>query len=213
MQGSLLIEKSEAALKGGCKLLQYRNKTASFEQKIQEATQLKLLCERYQTLLIINDSIELARNVKADGVHLGQTDTPVKKARNELKKYFDEDFIIGVTCHDSLQLAEQAEKNGASYVAFGRFFPSKTKPEAPPATLQLIEESREKIRLPVVAIGGINSDNASLLIQAGVDSIAVSDDLFSKNILSTVPDSPDTTSTMKNKTIEEQAKFYQSLFT
>lgn len=174
MPGSLLLPKTEAALAGGCRLVQYRNKSATTELKRREAADLRELCERYQAVLIINDSVELAAASGAHGVHLGQDDAAVDQARRLLGPR----AIIGATCHSSLALAERACDQGADYFAFGRFFPSQTKPLAPPAPLALLNELRQQRRLPVVAIGGINIDNAPSLIAAGADCLAVSHELF-----------------------------------
>jgi len=199
MQDEDLIAKSEAALVGGCKLLQYRNKHSGFDTKITEGNRLRELCDRYGAKLIVNDSIELANIIKADGVHLGQTDESITLARKTLGK----NAIIGATCHDSLLLAKNAIQEGASYIAFGRFFPSQTKPNASPASLSLIMEAKNILSVPIVAIGGINRDNAHQLISAGADCIAISNDLFSRHIFS-----EDNT----RKSIGDQTKMYQSLF-
>lgn len=119
----------EAALDGGVTLLQYRDKSSDEARRLREAEALHSLCERYKTQLIINDDAELAARIGV-GVHLGQTDGPLTPARALLGRQ----AIIGSTCHAQLELAEQAAKEGASYVAFGRFFNSNTKPGAPAAT-------------------------------------------------------------------------------
>ncbi|MGH1471119.1 MAG: thiamine phosphate synthase [Cellvibrionaceae bacterium] len=199
MQGESFAAKAEATLEGGCSLLQYRNKHLDFADKIQQGKLLRTLCDRYNARLIINDSIELAEIIRADGVHLGQDDETIEKARKALGSQ----AIIGSTCHDSLSLAQDAIKAGASYVAFGRFFPSQTKPAALPAPISLIAEAKKILNKPIVAIGGINDDNASQLIAAGVDSIAISNDLFSRCVLP---------SASHNRTIEKQTRLYQSLF-
>jgi len=176
MPHEALLWKTEAALQGGCRLVQYRNKKGSPELRQQEAAALRKLCDRYQASLIINDLPPLANAVGADGVHLGQQDTGLEAARRELGS----DVIVGITCHGSLELAEQAARSGASYLAFGRFFSSHTKPEAPPAELSLLQAAR-RFQLPIVAIGGINEDNAALLVTAGADCLAVSHELFSSD--------------------------------
>ncbi|MGQ9425382.1 thiamine phosphate synthase [Gilvimarinus sp. F26214L] len=174
MPGELLLAKTEAALAGGCRLIQYRNKTASPAQQLREATALRSLCDEYGAALIINDSPQLAREAAAHGVHLGQEDGSLEAARRDLGSR----MIVGATCHGSLELARQAALAGASYLAFGRFFPSQTKPQAPPATLDLIAEVHAEFGLPLVAIGGITLDNAAGLVAAGADCLAVSHDLF-----------------------------------
>jgi thiamine-phosphate pyrophosphorylase len=136
---------------------------------------LVALCNRYQASLIVNDDIQLALETNAKGVHLGQDDGSVRAARQLLGEH----AIIGVTCHDSLTLAQQAIDDGASYIAFGRFFPSHTKPHARPAKFTLISEAKTKFpRIPIVVIGGITLDNAHILLDAGADKLAICHDLF-----------------------------------
>ncbi|MDU9391250.1 thiamine phosphate synthase [Pseudomonas sp. zfem002] len=163
----------EAALDGGVTLLQYRDKSDNQAQRLREAEALLHLCERYKTQLIINDDAELAARLGV-GVHLGQTDGPLTPARTLLGK----DAIIGSTCHAQLELAEQAASEGASYVAFGRFFNSQTKPGAPAADIELIRQAKARIKLPVAVIGGITLDNAAPLVEHGADLLAVIHGLF-----------------------------------
>ncbi len=164
----------EAALKGGCRLIQYRDKSPNPAKRIVEAEQLLRLCKRYNALLIINDDIDLTLSVKANGVHLGQGDAGISEARQRLGR----DAIIGITCHDNITLAQEAETAGADYVAFGRFFSSNTKPDANAAPLELVQTARSQISVPIVVIGGICRDNAQQLIANGCDSIAISHGLF-----------------------------------
>ncbi len=163
----------EAALEGGVTLLQYRDKSDDQARRLREAETLLTLCERYKTRLIINDDAELAARIGA-GVHLGQTDGPLTPARALLGRQ----AIIGSTCHDQLLLAEQAAKEGASYVAFGRFFNSTTKPGAPTASLELLDQARASLHLPICVIGGITLDNAAPLVNHGADLLAVVHGLF-----------------------------------
>lgn len=164
----------EAVLRGGCRIIQYRNKIASPAEQKQTASVLRRLCDDYAALLIINDDVELALAVAADGVHIGQSDSALVEVRQRLGA----DAIIGVSCHNSLPLALQAEQGGASYVAFGRFFTSQTKPDAPPAELAILRAAKQQLHIPVVAIGGITRDNAASVIAEGADMIAVIYDLF-----------------------------------
>src|SRR5471032_336210 len=143
----------EAALEGGVTLLQYRDKSGDDTRRLREADTLARLCERYNTQLIINDDAELAARLGV-GVHLGQTDGPLTPARALLGSR----AIIGSTCHAQLELAEQAAREGASYVAFGRFFNSNTKPGAPTADVALLERARPRLQLPIAVIGGITLD-------------------------------------------------------
>ncbi|MDD0973253.1 thiamine phosphate synthase [Pseudomonas fontis] len=163
----------EAALDGGVTLLQYRDKSDDQAQRLREAEALARLCERYDTQLIINDDAELAARLGV-GVHLGQTDGPLTPARALLGR----SAIIGSTCHAQLELAEQAADQGATYVAFGRFFNSVTKPGAPAASVELLEQTRARIKLPIAVIGGITLDNAAPLVAHGADLLAVIHGLF-----------------------------------
>jgi len=163
----------EAALEGGVRLLQYRDKSDDTAHRLREAEALKTLCERYGTELIINDDAELAARLGV-GVHLGQTDGPLTPARALLGRQ----AIIGSTCHASLELAQQAAEEGASYVAFGRFFNSVTKPGAPAASVELLEQARAQVKLPIAVIGGITLDNAAPLVAHGADLLAVIHGLF-----------------------------------
>ena len=163
----------EAALDGGLTLLQYRDKSSDEARRLREAEALRDLCARYNTRLIINDDAELAARLGV-GVHLGQTDGPLTPARALLGPK----AIIGSTCHSQIDLAEQAAKEGASYVAFGRFFNSSTKPGAPTATLDVLDQARSRLALPICVIGGITLDNAAPLVEHGADLLAVVHGLF-----------------------------------
>ena len=163
----------EAALDGGLTLLQYRDKSSDEARRLREAEALRDLCARYNAHLIINDDAELAARLGV-GVHLGQTDGPLTPARALLGRQ----AIIGSTCHSQIELGEQAAKEGASYVAFGRFFNSSTKPGAPTATLDVLDQARARIKLPICVIGGITLDNAAPLVDHGADLLAVVQGLF-----------------------------------
>lgn len=168
-----LLPYVEAALQGGVRLLQYRDKSADEARRLREAQALRDLCERHGATLIINDDAELAARLGV-GVHLGQSDGSLAAGRALLRPK----AVIGATCHAQLELAEQAAREGASYVAFGRFFDSKTKPGAPTATLELLQQARTRLSLPIAAIGGVSLDNAPTLIAAGADLLAVVHALF-----------------------------------
>ena len=124
--------------------------------------------------MIVNDDVELGMQAGADGVHLGRDDTGLGEARSRAGN----DFIIGVSCYDEVERAELAQAGGADYVAFGAMFPSTTKPEATPAGAGVIERARPRIRIPIVAIGGITPDNAGSLVEAGADILAVVSGVF-----------------------------------
>ncbi len=171
---NILLNKVSALLDGGIALLQYRNKTQSLSQKRNTLLQLKPLCDSYRIPLIVNDDLNLAEEFELSGVHLGQSDTDLASARRRL----GQQALIGISCHNNLRLAQNAAQSGASYVAFGRFFPSKTKPEAPPAQLDTLTLAKEQIALPIVAIGGIKLENAASVLEAGANYLALVSALF-----------------------------------
>jgi len=169
-----LLPYVEAALQGGARLVQYRDKSGDANRRHDEAAALADLCRQHGALLIINDDLALARQLGV-GLHLGQEDGSLAAARAELGA----EAILGGTCHASLELAEAAVQAGVSYLAFGRFFASSTKPDAPPAPLELLDQARSRFALPVCAIGGVTLDNAPHLLAHGVDLLAVVHTLFS----------------------------------
>jgi thiamine-phosphate pyrophosphorylase len=169
-----LLTAVEAALIGGCRLLQYRSKSTDRARQLQEASDMLALCQQYTATLLINDDIALAQATGAHGVHLGQEDISLAEARLQLGP----DAIIGITCHNALALARAAQEGGANYVAFGRFFTSSTKPSAQAADLSILVQAKAQLHIPVVAIGGITLDNAPAVVQAGADMLAVVGDLF-----------------------------------
>lgn len=164
----------ELALRGGARVIQYRDKVSSSPQRHDIAVSLKELCSKYAALFLINDDVALALAVDADGVHLGQTDMALTAARAQLGAA----KIIGVSCHNDVSLATAAIQHTADYVAFGRFFPSRSKPQAPAAALSMLSEARQKISAPIVAIGGVTPDNALTLIAAGADMVAAIHGVF-----------------------------------
>lgn len=169
-----LCAKVRLSLKGGATLIQYRNKQADSILRIKQAQALLAICREFNVPLIINDHIKLCLAIDADGVHIGGDDGDVAATRARLGS----DKILGVSCYNQLALAQQAEANGADYVAFGACFNSGTKPNAPKAELSLFTEASHHIKVPVVGIGGVTLDNAPSLIAAGADSIAVINSLF-----------------------------------
>jgi thiamine-phosphate pyrophosphorylase len=158
----------QAALEGGARLVQYRNKQASPALRRAQAHALAQLCRRHGVPLIVNDHLELALEVGADGLHLGRDDGDVAAARARMPH-----ALLGVSCYNELERARAAARQGADYVAFGRFFASSTKPGEIRASTALVRETKRSIALPVVAIGGITVRNAPPLIEAGVDALAV----------------------------------------
>jgi thiamine-phosphate pyrophosphorylase len=169
-----LIAAAEAALAGGARLLQYRNKLAAAPLRFAQAQALLATCRKFRTPLIVNDHLDLALAVDADGLHLGAEDGSLAAARERLGA----GKILGASCYDRLEAALEAERRGADYVAFGSFFPSAVKPGAVRAPLSLLREAKRRLAVPVVAIGGITLDNAPQLIAAGADSVAVISALF-----------------------------------
>lgn len=162
------------AIAGGARLIQYRNKHAGATERQDTARALLALCRAAGVPLVINDDLALALRIGADGVHLGRDDADPREAREQLGP----GALIGVSCYDDLARAERAGAAGASYVAFGSFFPSPTKPQAVPAPLGLLREARRRVPLPLVAIGGITPQNGGALVAAGADLLAVIDGVF-----------------------------------
>ena len=170
------VEDVASAIRGGASVVQYRDKSADASARLKKSGALRRLCSDTDTLLIINDDVELAATVGADGVHLGRDDADCARARERL----GDGAIVGVSCYNEFARAEAAARAGASYIAFGAFFPSPTKPEAPRATPDLIVRARQELSLPVVAIGGITPQNGASLIAAGADMLAVITAVFSQ---------------------------------
>lgn len=167
----------QAALEGGARLVQYRNKQASAPLRRAQAAELLRVCRAYGGKLIINDDVWLAVEIGADGAHIGLGDVP----GNDLvtaREALGPKRVLGVSCYDDLGRVEAAAKAGADYVGIGSVFPSATKPGAVRAPLELLAEARRRFDLPVAAIGGINLGNAPSVIQAGADMLAVVSDLF-----------------------------------
>ena len=181
-----LARKVEQALKAGVVMLQYRNKMISKDKRLLQAKELAPLARGYGVPFIVNDDVEIALVVGANGVHLGRDDGDLAAARSKLPGK-----ILGASCYDSLDHARAAIRAGADYIAFGSVFPSPTKPEAVRAPLSLFKND---LGVPLCAIGGVTLDNAPSLIAAGASLLAVLSDLF---------DAPD---------IGERAAAYGKLF-
>jgi len=169
-----LISGVQSALRGGAILVQYRNKVLDAAGRLRQARLILDACRAARVPLIVNDDVELAASIGADGVHLGRSDGSIPAARTRLGA----GSIIGASCYNEFELAVAAARDGADYVAFGSFFPSSTKPEAVAASLDLLTQAKRTFDLPVVAIGGITHDNAPALIAAGADMLAVITALF-----------------------------------
>ena len=169
-----LLQRVRAALAGGAAAIQYRNKTASPALRWVQARALREICADASAVLIVNDDVELAASVAADGVHLGRDDASVAAARQRLGP----NAIIGASCYDSLERAQSAFEAGADYIAFGSFYASSVKPDAVRATPELLSSAKRRWDIPLVAIGGITPDNAVPLIAAGADAVAVMTAVF-----------------------------------
>lgn len=169
---STIIQEVSSALKGGASVIQYRNKES--DNTLDLVNKLLFLCKENNVPFIINDDVELANQISADGVHLGKDDSNILEARKILGTH----AIIGLSCYNDLTLAIKAEQLGANYVAFGRFFPSNSKPLASPARIETLHQARKQIQLPIVAIGGILPQNGKQLLKAGADILAVIGGIF-----------------------------------
>ena len=163
-----------AALLGGARVIQYRDKTSDSTQREIIARALNALCRERGVPFLINDDVHLAATIEAAGVHLGRDDADIVTARAALGPR----AIIGVSCYNELARAQAAQDAGADYVAFGRFFPSRTKPQAQQAAPELLRAARGALKIPIVAIGGITPENGGLLIEAGADALAVIEGVF-----------------------------------
>ena len=185
-----LLQKTQLAIEGGAFMVQYRSKIHDREVKMQQCAAILRLCREYKIPCIINDDVDMCRVLQADGVHLGEKDDNIA----EVRRILGEDAIIGSSCYDQLNRAKKAQKEGASYVAFGAMFETLTKPHAPRATLELLREAKSQIQIPIVAIGGITMNNAHDVIETGIDAIAVINSLF------------------EAKTIKETAEIFSKMF-
>jgi thiamine-phosphate pyrophosphorylase len=168
-----LLKKTEEILSAGAVILQYRNKTTNQEEKKKLAEELNLLCKNFNVAFIINDDILLAKEIKADGIHLGGQDTTVNSVRDILGN-----VIVGISCYNNLDRAIKAQEAGADYIAFGSFYLSQTKPDAKRANIDLITQAKSELKLPIVAIGGITPENGKALVDAGADFLAVISGLY-----------------------------------
>lgn len=169
-----LLGQVAALAAGGGRWLQYRNKTAPQALRQQQAAQVAEVCRQHRIGLIINDDLELALAIGADGVHLGESDGDLHGARQRLGP----GRLLGASCYNDLARVDRAVAAGADYVAIGAVFSSATKPGARHAPLALLRQAKARASVPVVAIGGITLANAPQVIAAGADMIAVVSDLF-----------------------------------
>ena len=154
---------------GNVKFFQLRIKKIEIKDLLEISNKIRKITLKHKVKFIINDNFILALKVKADGCHMGQLDGPIKIAKKKLRNK-----ILGVTCHNSKNLAKKAHKNKANYLAFGSFFKSKLKPDAKKANLNILRWAKKNIKKPIVVIGGINNLNYKKLIKAGAKYIAIS---------------------------------------
>ena len=172
----LLLEKLQLALATGhIAILQYRRKKIAKADQPLEVEQMKILCEKYQVPFVINDDLSLAEQFGL-GVHLGQSDGEITDAIQRLPQ----GVIIGRTCLNSLELAEKAIAEGASYVAFGAIYATSTKPEAGNVGIEVIQQARQKFDVPICAIGGLTVENSQTVIDAGASLCAVISDILGR---------------------------------
>jgi len=172
-----IFEDANSAIRAGVKIIQYREKEKDTKYMVEEATKIKEVCKENNTLFLINDRVDVALAVDADGVHLGREDMPYNIARNLLGKQ----RIIGLTIHN-LEEAIEAENIGADYIGVSPIFETKTKPDAgKPSGLQLLIDLKENIKIPYVAIGGINEYNIKNVLDTGTRAVAIISAIITKN--------------------------------
>lgn len=172
-----LVAASEQAIAGGATLLQYRHKTASDDMRAEQASALLALCRRLNVPLIINDHVELCERLDADGIHVGGTDASVADVRVRVGK----DKIVGASCYGDLQLARNAAAAGASYVAFGGFYPSRVKKYEVTTSPDIITRALSEIELPVCVIGGMTVENSRPLVELGAHMVAAISSVYSSS--------------------------------
>lgn len=165
-----LVDVTEKAIKGGAAIVQYRHKTATPAQRREQARALQAVCRRYKVPFIINDFVDLALELDADGVHVGESDEAVAAVRAKVGP----DKIVGASCYGEMDLVRRAHKAGASYIAFGGFYPSRIKKYPVTTELDIVKQMKQEMpELPSCAIGGIDHENAVPLVERGIDMISV----------------------------------------
>ncbi|MEY3580187.1 MAG: hypothetical protein RI984_1291 [Pseudomonadota bacterium] len=176
-----LIKATEIALAVGVDLLQYRHKTANGELRLEQASALLKLCRQHNVPFIVNDHIDLCIELDADGIHVGGTDASVAVVRTLIGK----DKILGASCYGDFALAEQAQIAGASYVAFGGFYPSRVKKYEVSTPASIVSKAKSQLTLPVCVIGGMTPDNAKPLVKEGADMVAAISSVYSADDIAT----------------------------
>ena len=173
LNGERLYDQVEKALKGGATFIQLREKNLDDKAFYQEALEIQKLCKEYKVPFVINDNVELAKKIGADGVHVGQSDMEAL----DVRKVLGDDKIIGVSAQ-TVEQAELAEKHGADYLGVGAVFPTGSKNDATEVSFEMLQEICEHVHIPVIAIGGITRDNVVELSQSGICGIAVISAIF-----------------------------------
>ncbi|HJV81147.1 thiamine phosphate synthase [Noviherbaspirillum sp.] len=163
-----LLDVTEAGLRGGAALVQYRHKTASAQLRREQAAALQALCRNFGRPFIVNDFVDLCMELDADGIHVGGTDAPIAQVRAAVGP----DKIVGASCYGSLQLARDAQQAGASYVAFGGFYPSRVKKYEVSTSHDILAQARAEVPVPNVVIGGMTPENAETLVAHGAHMVA-----------------------------------------
>lgn len=163
-----MLAATEAGLRGGAAIVQYRHKTASPELRREQASQLLALCRRYGKPFIVNDFVELCMELDADGIHVGGTDMSVAQVRAAVGP----SKIVGASCYGSMELARNAHAAGASYVAFGGFYPSRVKKYEVSTPPEIVAQAKKEIPVPNVVIGGMTQENSVPLVAQGADMVA-----------------------------------------
>jgi thiamine-phosphate pyrophosphorylase len=170
-----LLKATEIALTVGVGLLQYRHKTASGELRLEQASALLTLCRQHNVPFIVNDHIDLCIALDADGIHVGGTDASVAVVRTLIGK----EKILGASCYGDFSLAEQAQIAGASYVAFGGFYPSRVKKYEVSTPASIVSKAKAELTVPVCVIGGMTPENAKPLVKEGADMVAAISSVYS----------------------------------
>jgi len=171
-----VLEMAESAIAGGMRILQLRDKINSDDSIFDIALKLKKICNKNGVIFIVDDRIDLALELGADGIHVGKDDMDIREFRDKFPNK-----IVGVSCYGDIDRALEMESLGANYIAFGSFFTSATKPKAPVVEKNIISEAKKKLKIPICAIGGLNVQNSKELVDMGVDMIAVISDLWGTN--------------------------------
>ena len=191
LRGETLYAQVEKALKGGATFIQLREKELNEEAFYQGAVELKKLCHQYKVPFVINDNVEIAKKMDADGVHVGQSDM----AACDVRKILGEDKILGVSAQ-TVEQALLAEQMGADYLGVGAVFPTGTKTDAVEVDAETLKAICAAVKIPVIAIGGIKADNLSELSGSGICGIAVVSAIFAAE------DITETTKELKEKTLK-----------